>query len=152
MKKIILIAIAVFGLMACGEQNKYDAALDEYENLVDQMVESIKSGDLKNAEALDRQLTDLGPIIKEIDEKGSTEQKSRKQDLAFKLLKAMFSSAADTTQMKSQLKEAGEELNENFEQMGKELDEGLKQMGKELSEGLDKAADDIKDALDKAFQ
>ena len=136
-----MIAIAAFALMACGEQNKYDAALDEYENLVGQMVESIKSGDMKNAEDLDRQLTDLGPIIKEIDEKGTAEQKSRKQELAFKLLKAMFSSAADTTQMKSQLKEAGEELNQSFEQMGKEL-----------GEGLDKAANEIKDALDKAFQ
>ncbi|MBQ7742074.1 MAG: hypothetical protein IJT90_04010 [Bacteroidaceae bacterium] len=141
MKKLLMIAIAAFALMACGEQNKYDAALDEYENLVGQMVESIKSGDMKNAEDLDRQLTDLGPIIKEIDEKGTAEQKSRKQELAFKLLKAMFSSAADTTQMKSQLKEAGEELNQSFEQMGKEL-----------GEGLDKAANEIKDALDKAFQ
>ena len=141
MKKLLMIDIAAFALMACGEQNKYDAALDEYENLVGQMVESIKSGDMKNAEDLDRQLTDLGPIIKEIDEKGTAEQKSRKQELAFKLLKAMFSSAADTTQMKSQLKEAGEELNQSFEQMGKEL-----------GEGLDKAANEIKDALDKAFQ
>lgn len=148
MKKLLMIAIAAFALMACGEQNKYDAALDEYENLVGKMTECIKSGDMKAAEDLDRQLTDLGPVIQEIDQKGTKEQKARKQELAFKLLKAMFSSASDTTHIKTQLKEAGNELNENLEDLGKELGEGLKDLG----EGLDKAADELKDALDKAFQ
>ena len=145
MKKLLMIAVAAFTLMACGEQNKYDAALDEYDNLVTKMTECIKSGDMKMAEDLDRQLTDLGPVIQEIDQKDSDEQKARKQELAFKLLKAMFSSVSDTTQMKSQLKETGEELNKTLDKLGEDIE-------KELTEGLDKAADEIKDALDKAFK
>ena len=41
MKKILLIAIAAIALVACGEQNKYDAALDEYEAIIDKTVEAI---------------------------------------------------------------------------------------------------------------
>ena len=61
MKKIILIAIAAFGLMACGEQSKYDAALDQYEDLIDQTIEAIKSGDQTAADNLNRKITDIGP-------------------------------------------------------------------------------------------
>ncbi len=90
MKKIILIAIAAFGLMACGEQNKYDAALDQYEDLIDQTIEAIKSGDQTAAENLNRKITDIGPTIQEIDTKGTSEQKKRKKDLEVKFVGALF--------------------------------------------------------------
>ena len=90
MKKIILIAIAAFGLMACGEQNKYDAALDQYEDLIDQTIEAIKSGDQTAAENLNRKITDIGPTIQEIDTRGTSEQKKRKKDLEVKFVGALF--------------------------------------------------------------
>ena len=90
MKKIILIAIAAFGLMACGEQNKYDAALDQYEDLIDQTIEAIKNGDQTAADNLNRKITDIGPTIQEIDTKGTSEQKKRKKDLEVKFVGALF--------------------------------------------------------------
>ncbi|MBR1916534.1 MAG: hypothetical protein IJ832_01595 [Bacteroidaceae bacterium] len=90
MKKIILIAIAAFGLMACGEQNKYDAALDQYEDLIDQTIEAIKNGDQTAADNLNRKITDIGPTIQEIDTRGTSEQKKRKTDLEVKFVRALF--------------------------------------------------------------
>ena len=90
MKKIILIAIAAFGLMACGEQNKYDAALDQYEDLIDQTIEAIKNGDQTAADNLNRKITDIGPTIQEIDTRGTSEQKKRKKDLEVKFVRALF--------------------------------------------------------------
>lgn len=157
MKKILLIAIAAIALVACGEQNKYDAALDEYEAIIDKTVEAIKSGDQIVAENLDRQLTDLGPTIQEIDEKGTDAQKSRKQTLALKLLGAMFG-AIDTTQINNAFQQATDQLEQDgsLQQLGKELDESLNkaadEIGKGLNEGLNQAAGEIKKALDKAFE
>lgn len=90
MKKIILIAIVAFGLMACGEQNKYDAALDQYEELIDQTIEAIKNGDQTAADNLNRKITDIGPTIQEIDTRGTSEQKKRKKDLEVKFVGALF--------------------------------------------------------------
>ncbi len=90
MKKIILIAIVAFGLMACGEQNKYDAALDQYEDLIDQTIEAIKNGDQTAADNLNRKITDIGPTIQEIDTRGTSEQKKRKKDLEVKFVGALF--------------------------------------------------------------
>jgi hypothetical protein len=90
MKKIILIAIAAFGLMACGEQSKYDAALDQYEDLIDQTIKAIKNGDQTAADNLNRKITDIGPTIQEIDTKGTSEQKKRKKDLEVKFVGALF--------------------------------------------------------------
>ena len=132
MRKILAIAIAVIALMACEGQNKYDAALDEYEALVDKMTETIKKGDEKAASELDRQLTDLGPVIQEIEEKGSDAQKKRKKDITLKFLGAMFSGATPSGQADSTVID-----NDDFE----------KSM-EELGEDLNKAADGLKDALD----
>ena len=96
MKKIILIAIAAFGLMACGEQNKYDAALDQYEDLIDQTIEAIKNGDQTAADNLNRKITDIGPTIQEIDTKGTSEQKKRKHDLEVKFVGALFQGVSST--------------------------------------------------------
>ena len=90
MKKIILIAIAAFGLMACGEQSKYDAALDQYEDLIDQTIEAIKSGDQTAADNLNRKITDIGPTIQEIDTRGTSEKKKKKKDLEVKFVGALF--------------------------------------------------------------
>ena len=90
MNKIILIAIVAFGLMACGEQNKYDAALDQYEDLIDQTIEAIKNGDQTAADNLNRKITDIGPTIQEIDTRGTSEQKKRKKDLEVKFVGALF--------------------------------------------------------------
>ena len=90
MKKIILIAIAAFGLMACGEQSKYDAALDQYEDLIDQTIEAIKSGDQTATDNLNRKITDIGPTIQEIETRGTSEQKKRKKDLEVKFVGALF--------------------------------------------------------------
>ena len=89
MKKIILIAIAAFGLMACGEQSKYDAALDQYEDLIDQTIKAIKNGDQTAADNLNRKITDIDPTIQEIDTKGTREQKKRKKDPEVKFARAL---------------------------------------------------------------
>ena len=150
MKKLLMIAIAAFALMACGEKDKYDAALDEYEAIIDKTVEAIKSGDQTAAENLDRKLTDLAPVIEEIDTKGTEAQKSRKQSLVFKLLGAMFGSI-DTTQIKNAFNEALDSQTEDLDlgELGEDVSESLNEDAEDLSDGLKDAANEIKETFDR---
>ena len=159
MKKFLMIAIAALALMACGEKNKYDTALDEFEKITDEYVEAIKSGDEKAAQALDQKLTDLGSIIAEIDSLGTDEQKMRKQTLAFKLLGSMMQ-AIDTTKLNAAFEEAPEEMTNGLEksandfsdQLDKAVNKAADEISGKVDKAVNKAADEVSGAIDKALK
>lgn len=123
MKKFLMIAIAALALAACGEKNKYDAALDKYETLIDKTIEAIKEGDQKAAESLDKQLEEIAPTIQEIDSNGTDEQKERKQQLAMKFATALFGAMTPDA-----LGNAAEDADDIFEDLGEEIDNAVEKV------------------------
>ena len=120
MKKFLMIAVAALALMACGEKNKYDAALDEYETLTNKTVEAIKEGNQDAAEALDRKFNELSATLQEIEKEGTEEQKARYQEITVKFATALFGPITPDN-----LDEAEAEVDETFEELGEQIDDAI---------------------------
>lgn len=115
-----MIAVAALALMACGEKNKYDAALDEMETLCDKLAVAMKDGDEKASKAIFDKLNEIAPVVDEISDKGSEEQKARMRDISIKFATTLYGSIDPST-----LEGIAEELDENGGEIGDELDDAI---------------------------
>lgn len=96
MKKLF-ITICILLIAACAG-DKYDAALDNYEDIVLDLQTSLQKGDQKRADNAFKQLRDLSPMLNEVSAQGSEQQKQRMAELSRQMqdvLQQSINSTAD---------------------------------------------------------
>lgn len=97
MKKIICIALCLLALIACAG-DKYDAALDDYEDAVITLQSAVQKNDQHAADKSLIALRKLTPALTEITQLGSPAQKQRFANITSRLqdiLQASINSVAD---------------------------------------------------------